>query len=224
MLARTLGGIDDIDAPQEHIAPRPIAVRAAAGPEPTGGPVVVEPRRTVRRTLHETSGSDGTTSNLDTPLRRGDGRDVARASLLPAELKALAGLSGGAEPLSAGLTTARRRRQAELDSTGMVAPAEPPRTTGSQLVPPWGDSSTGEDPDRTECRRQPFQRPLPAQTGDSDLALGHGARRCHSSRERRLWDLQTWSGNAANAISLSRGEPPRSQAATDTFEVGQAKD
>lgn len=221
MLARALGGIDDIDAPQEHVAPRPIAVKAAADPE---GLVVVEPPRTVRRTLHETSGSDGTTSILDTPLRRGDGRDVARASLLPAELKALAGLSAGAEPLSAGLTTARRRRQAELDSTGIVAPTEQPRVTGSQLVPPWGDSRTGEDPDRTECRRRPSQRPLPAQTADLDPALGHGVRPSHSSRERRLWDLQTWSGNAANAISLARGEPPGSKAATDTFQVGSTKD
>jgi len=213
MLARALGGIDDIDSPQEHVAPRPFARSAATGPGllPLAPEAEPEPPRTVRRTLHETS-SDQTASASGPPLRRGIGRDVGRASLLPGELKALAGLSGGAAAPGPELTTARRRRQAELDSTGIVAPTELPRATSSQLIPPWGDSGTGEEPDRTHRRRQPYQRPRPAQPTETDPALGEGARRGHSSRERRLWDLQTWSGNAPNAISLARGDPPGPQA------------
>eukprot|EP01043_Picozoa_sp_COSAG02_P016911 COSAG02_NODE_754_length_17578_cov_97.544825_16_plen_217_part_00 len=215
MLARALGGIHDIDAPQEHVPPRPIA-STAGHVEPTRLSLDIsgeEPRQervAARRTLHETSSNDGAERALGSPWRRGDGRDVGRLSSLPGELKALAGLSGHADLVSGELTTARRRRQAALDSTGIVAPVElEPQATESQLVPPWGDLSSVEEPDRTDRRPQPAQRPRPAQTAEMDTALGADARSSHFSRERRLWDLQTWSGNAANAISLERGEAPR---------------
>ena len=207
MLARALGGVEDAAAPQEHVAPRPIA-RAAADPsgqrdEPW------QPARTVRRTLHEHSG--GAAAGAPGPparrgAGRGAGRDVGRASLLPGELKALAGLGGGAAEPATALSTARRLRQAELDSTGIVARVEAPLTTGSQVVPPWGDSRTGEDEDPEDRRRQPRQRPPAQQAVEVDAALGAGSRPSHPSRERRVWELQTWSGDAPNAVSLARGE------------------
>ena len=175
-----LAGVDDATAPQEHTAPRPVP--AATGEAPPPAAPAPESPRAVRRTLHDAS-ADGRTERPRHTIQR----DPGRAGGLAPDVKALAGLDGGVCEGPPVLTTARRRRQAELldSASGSLAPAPvaSAATVSYPVVPPWGDSRTGTDATDTGA-----QRPLATQ--------------------RRVWELQTWDGAAPNALSLSRGEPP----------------